>query len=255
MITIKNSDEIEGMRRAGEVSARVLEEVCSKVAAGVTTAELNDYTKEVMDRYGAVSTSYGFRSGRRVFPGYGCFSVNDEIVHGLPSKKKVLRDGDIVSIDLAMSVDGFCGDNTRTVAIGKISSDVENLVSVTQQALFAGIDAARPGNTIGHISSAIQKVAEKHHFGVVRELIGHGIGREMHEDPEVPNYGVAGRGPVLKPGMTLAIEPMFTLGSPRISVDADGWTIRTFDHLMSAHWEHSVLITDNFPEVLTLLKK
>ncbi|MDE6576183.1 MAG: type I methionyl aminopeptidase [Opitutales bacterium] len=255
MIPIKSIEEIQKMRRAGEVSARVLAEVCEKVAPGVSTQDLDDYTKQAMDRYGAISSSYGFRSGKRVFPGYGCFSVNEEIVHGIPSKRKILKEGDIISIDLAMSVDGYCGDNTRTVLVGAVPEEVTRLVSVTQAALFAGIAAALPGNTIGHISSAIQKVADINHLGVVRELVGHGIGRAMHEDPQVPNYGIAGKGPVLKPGMTLAVEPMFTQGSPKIAVDADGWTVRTADHRMAAHWEHTILITENAPEVLTLPQK
>lgn len=255
MITIKSTVEIEKMRQAGRVSALVLEEVCQKVTAGVTTEELNNYTKECMDRHGAISTSYGFKSGNRVFPGYGCFSINDEIVHGLPSKKRILQEGDIVSIDLAMSVEGFCGDNTRTVIVGEVTPEIFRLIEITKEALFKGIEMARPGNTIGHISAAIQQLADKCQYGVVRELVGHGIGKEMHEDPQVPNYGTPGAGPVLKPGMTLAIEPMFTMGSRKISVDRDGWTIRTADHSLSAHWEHTVLITDNDPEVLTLLKK
>jgi methionyl aminopeptidase len=255
MISIKSPKEIQKMRQAGMISAAVLGEVCDHVAAGVSTAELDNFTKEVMDRYGAKSSTFGFRSGKKVFPGYGCFSVNDEIVHGLPSEGKVLREGDIISIDLAMSVDGFVGDNTRTIAIGEVNSEVGRLIEITREALRAGIDAAQAGNTVGHISAAIQHFADENGLGIVRELIGHGIGREMHEDPEVPNYGVAGQGPTLKPGMTLAIEPMFTLGKPKISLDPDGWTIRTADGSWSAHWEHTVLITDNLPEVLTLLKK
>jgi methionyl aminopeptidase len=255
MIPLKNSAEIKKMRHACAISAAVLNEICRHVAVGVTTADLDDLTRSVMERYGAESTTFGFRSGKKIFPGYGCFAVNDEIVHGIPSKKKKLREGDIISIDLAMRVDGFVGDNTRTVAVGEISADVERLVDVTQRALEAGIDAAKPGNTIGHISAAIQNLAEENGLGVVRELVGHGIGREMHEPPEVPNYGVAGVGPTLKPGMTLAIEPMFTLGSPKISVDSDGWTIRTADGKWAAHSEHTVLVTENASEVLTLLKK
>jgi methionyl aminopeptidase len=208
-----------------------------------------------MERYGAKSSTLGFRAGKKVFPAYGCFSINDEIVHGIPSQKRILCDGDIISIDLAMSVDGFVGDNTRTIAVGTVKPEVRHLIDVTKQALQAGIDAARPGHTVGHISAAIQHWADGNKFGIVRELIGHGVGREMHEDPAVPNYGVAGQGPELKPGMTLAIEPMFTLGKAKISEDPDGWTIRSADGSWSAHWEHTILITENAPEILTLLKK
>jgi methionyl aminopeptidase len=255
VISIKSPEEIEKMRHAGSVAAAVLEAVCSHVAAGISTAELDHFAKEVMDRHGAQSTTFGFRSGKRIFPGYGCWSVNDEIVHGLPSEKRILQDGDIISIDLTVRVDGFVGDNTRTVAIGKIKPEVQRLVDVTRKALLAGIDAARAGDTVGHISAAIQRLADENGLGVIHELVGHGIGREMHEDPQVPNYGIAGQGPVLKPGMTLALEPMFTLGSAKISTDPDGWTIRTADGSWAAHWEHTILITDNLPEILTLLKK
>ncbi|MDR2806639.1 MAG: type I methionyl aminopeptidase [Puniceicoccales bacterium] len=255
MIPIKNSVEIEKMRRVGAVAALVLDEVCSQIAVGVSTADLDDLTKEAMKRHGAESTTLGFRSGKKIFPGYGCFSINDEIVHGLPSAKKKLREGDIISVDLAMRVDGFVGDNTRTVAVGAIKPEIQHLIEVTQQALAAGIAAAVAGHRVGHISAAIQRLADENGFGVVRELIGHGIGQAMHEAPEVPNYGIAGEGPELKAGMTLAIEPMFTLGTPKISVDADGWTIRTADGQWASHCEHTVLITDGLPEILTLLKK
>jgi methionyl aminopeptidase len=255
VIPIKTQEEIEKMRHAGAVAAAVLGAVCNHVVAGISTAELDRFAKEVMDYHGAKSTTFGFRSGKRVFPGYGCWSVNDEIVHGLPSEKRILREGDIISIDLTVSVDGFVGDNTRTVAIGEITPEIQHLIDVTQKALQAGINAAREGNTVGHISAAIQRLADENRFGVVRELVGHGIGREMHEDPQVPNYGVAGQGPILKSGMTLAIEPMFTLGKAKISTDPDGWTIRTADGSWAAHWEHTILITDNLPEILTLLKK
>jgi methionyl aminopeptidase len=255
VISIKTSEEIEKMRHAGTIAAAILDTVCDHVAAGISTAELDRFAKEIMDRHGAKSTTFGFRAGKRVFPGYGCWSVNDEIVHGLPSEKRILREGDIISIDLTVSVDGFVGDNTRTIALGEIKPEVRRLIDVTQKALLAGIDAAKAGNTVGHISAAIQRWADENKLGVVRELVGHGIGREMHEDPQVPNYGIAGQGPVLKPGMTLAIEPMFTLGGAKISTDPDGWTIRTVDGSLAAHWEHTILVTDNLPEILTLLKK
>jgi methionyl aminopeptidase len=255
MIPIKNSAEIEKMRQVGAISAKVLDEICRHVTVGISTADLDDLTREAMERHGAVSTTFGFRSGKKVFPGYGCFAINDEIVHGIPSEKKILREGDIISIDLAMRVDGFVGDNTRTVGVGEIPPEIRRLIDLTQCALRAGIDAAIAGNTIGHISAAIQSVADGNGLGVVRELIGHGIGREMHEEPEVPNYGVPGKGPELKPGMTLAVEPMFTMGRPKISVDSDGWTIRTADGKWAAHCEHTILITESLPEILTLLKK
>jgi methionyl aminopeptidase len=255
MIPIKNSAEIGKMRRAGTISAAVLDEICRHVTVGVSTADLDDWTRDAMERHGAESATLGFRAGSRVFPGYGCFSINDEIVHGLPSRERVLADWDIISIDLALRVDGFVGDNTRTLAVGTVRAEILHLIAVTEKALWAGINAAVAGHRVGHISAAIQRLADENNFGIVRELIGHGIGREMHEEPAVPNWGVADQGPLLRPGMTLAIEPMFTLGKPKIVVDPDGWTIRTADRKWSAHWEHTVLITDNLPEVLTLLKK
>ena len=255
MISIKSPGEVECMRHACMISALVLEEVASIVKAGVSTFDLEEATIASMEKHGAISTAFGYRSGNKIFPAHGCFSVNDEIVHGLPSKSKILKDGDIVSIDLAMKVGNFVGDNTRTVMVGTVDQSVASLVSLTEKALLAGIEQARPGNKVGDISAAIQRVATSSNLGIVRELVGHGIGREMHEEPEVPNFGIAHKGPILKTGMTLAIEPMLTLGSPRIRVDKDGWTVRTADGSYAAHSEHTILITDNGPEILTLLKK
>lgn len=255
MIPIKKSHEIAGMRHACEVSAAVLDEVSLHVAEGISTWELNEITRDVMDKYCAESTAFGYKSGTKIFPGYGCFSVNDEIVHGIPSKEKILKNGDIISVDLAMRVDGFVGDNTRTIMIGSISQDAINLIQGTEEALWAGINNAIPGNKVGDISAAIQRVAMEYNLGIVKEFVGHGIGREMHEPPEIPNYGIAHKGQLLKAGMTLAIEPMLTLGSAKIKMDPDGWTVRTADGRLAAHIEHTILITKNGPEVLTLLKK
>lgn len=255
MIPIKKAKEIREMRRACEIAAVVLDEVCLRVEEGMSTYDLNEITRERMEFYCAESTSFGYKSGTKIFPGYGCFSVNDEIVHGTPSKEKILKNGDIISIDLAMRVDDFVGDNTRTMMVGEVSPDVVHLIQGTEEALWAGINNALPGNKVGDISAAIQRVAMEYNLGIVKEFVGHGIGRDMHEPPEIPNYGIAHTGQILKAGMTLAIEPMLTLGSPKIKMDPDGWTVRTADGSLAAHSEHTILITKNGPEVLTLLKK
>jgi methionyl aminopeptidase len=255
MINIKTESDIGKMRKAGQVAAEILNEVISQVKVGVSTAQLNELTIKSMEKHGAVSATYCYKNGNKLFPGHACFSVNDTVVHGIPSTEIVLADGDIISIDIASFYDGFVGDNTRTVLVGEVDEEVKKLIKVTELALQAGIDEAVPGNRIGDISYAIQCSATMHGYGIVKELVGHGVGREMHEEPQVPNYGKPNTGPVLKKGMTIAIEPMLTLGQPHIFVDNDGWTIKTVDGFMAAHCEHTILITNNAPEVLTLLKK
>jgi methionyl aminopeptidase len=243
------------MRKAGQVAAAVLDDVVSQVKIGISTAQLNELTFESMKNHGATSATYNYKSGNKVFPGYACFSINDVVVHGIPSNQILLTDGDIISIDVATFYDGFVGDNTKTVLVGQVDESVKSLVNATELALQAGIDAAVEGNRVGDISYAIQCCAAMHGYGVVKELVGHGVGRNMHEEPQVPNYGRPNTGPLLKKGMTIAIEPMLTLGKSDISVDDDGWTIRTTDGSVAAHCEHTILITNNEPEVLTLLKK
>ncbi len=243
------------MREAGACAAWVLEQVKKAVAPGISTYELDQLAKKAMDSCGATSSAYGYGFEGNRFPAYICISVNEQVVHGIGKKDKILREGDIVSLDVALSYNGFVGDNTYTLGVGKISPAHESLLKVTEQSLYKGIEQACEGNRVGDISWAIQSYAEKNHLGVVRELVGHGVGRDMHEEPQVPNVGMPHKGPLLKAGMIIAIEPMLTLGSPKIETLADGWTIVTRDKQYCAHFEHTVLITKDLPEILTIVKK
>jgi methionyl aminopeptidase len=247
------------MRKAGEVAAKTLQALCRYVQVGVSTFDLNEWTHELMTQVGAVSATYGYKSTKvpkNPYPGYACFSVNDVIVHGIPSKDVVLREGDIISIDLALFYKGFCGDNTVTLRVGQVTPLADRLICTTEEALQSGIQAAISGNYVEDISRAIEAIAYKTGYGIVREFVGHGVGREMHEDPQIPNYVLprfADSGIKLCSGMTLAIEPMFTVGSAAIRQDPDGWTVRTKDGSLAAHVEHTILVTENLPEILTLL--
>ena len=254
-INIKTEEEIEGMREAGRCAAHILNEVKQKVVAGISTWELDQFAKSVMSSLGAVSSAHGYGNGKNTYPAYICISLNDEVVHGIGRQDVVIKEGDIVSLDVAVNYHGFVGDNTVTVGVGALSKQNQLLLNVTEQALYKGVDQAVEGNCVGDISWAIQSHAEKHRLGVVRELVGHGVGRQMHEEPQVPNYGMPHSGPRLKAGMTIAIEPMFTLGLPKLRTLEDGWTIVTQDGRCSAHFEHTILITKDSPEILTTLKK
>ena len=249
----KTEEDRQGMRNAGKVAAKILHAVTQAVQAGISTADLNEQTRELMWQAGATSASYGYGSAKNPYPGYACFSVNDVIVHGIPSKDQILQEGDIISIDLALFYEGFCGDNTVTLCIGEVSSTARHLIETAEEALRAGIRQAVPGQYVRDISAAIAAVAQREGYGIVREFVGHGVGREMHEEPQVPNYVLPWKGERLCPGMALAIEPMFTLGDAAIQWDSDGWTVRTKDHSLAAHVEHSILVTENLPEVLTLV--
>ena len=254
-IHIKTVEEIKKMRAAGEVAAKVLDEMSHFATVGVSTYDLDRFGKDVMSKLGAKSASYHYGFPKNPYPGYSCISINDEVVHGIPSKEVFLNDGDIVSIDVAVFYNGYVGDITRTVRIGKVSDEAERLAKVTEEALLLGIGQAVAGNKIGDISHAIEMHALKHKFGVLKDYVGHGVGKRMHEDPQVPNYGKPGTGSILRPGMTLAIEPMFTYGSEKVYVAENGWTVKTVDGSLAAHCEHTILITDNLPEILTLVKK
>lgn len=255
MIPIKNAHEIVKMREACQVAAEVLDRMVRAAVAGMSTYDLDCLGRDVMMELGAKSTAYRYPGRLCPYPGYACISINDEVVHGVPSKEVFLKDGDIVSIDVAVMYNGFVGDNTRTVRIGKVSEKIERFVEITENALLSGIDQALPGNRIGDISHAIEKCAVKAGFGILRDYVGHGVGRAMHEEPQIPNYGRPHSGPVLKPGMTLAIEPMFTFGKENVFVADDGWTVKTVDGEVAAHCEHTILITESLPEILTLVKK
>jgi len=243
------------MRAAGRVAAELLRAVGEAVRPGVSTADLNERTRELMARAGARSASYRYGSKKNPYPGYACFSLNDIIVHGIPSPEVILREGDILSVDLAVFYQNFCGDNTATFRVGTVPPEADRLIRTAEEALQAGIRQARVGNRVRDIAAAIEAVAQRAHCGIVKEFVGHGTGHQMHESPQVPNYtspATADLDTELREGMALAIEPMFTLGSATIQRDPDGWTVRTQDHALAAHAEHTVLVRENYPEVLTL---
>ncbi len=254
-IPIKTPEEIEKMRIACQVAAEVLDRMVHFARAGISTKELDDFGRDQIKTFGATSSAYGYPGSKCKYPAYSCIAVNDELVHGVPSNKRILKDGDVLSIDLALYFDGFSGDNTRIVRIGTIDPIAEQFSKVAEDVLQIGISKALPGNRIGDISHAIETYVRDNNYGVVKEFVGHGIGRKMHEPPEIPNYGRPHTGPLLKPGMTLAIEPMITLGKPDVYVSSDGWTVKTCDGSLAAHCEHTILITNSSPEILTLVKK
>jgi methionyl aminopeptidase len=246
-IPIKDEKGIQGMRAAGKVSARVLRDVAKMVQPGVTTLEIDQYAKERMDYYGGKSAFYNYHG----FPGQICISVNDVIIHGIGSAFQRLVLGDIVSLDVGVSYEGYIGDNAMTVPVGGCSMDAQELLNVTETALKKGIQQAKKGNRISDISFAVQKWVESHGCSVVKEFVGHGVGKHLHEEPQVPNFVDGSKSPLLVPGMTIAIEPMVNAGDDALKILRDGWTTVTKDGSLSAHFEHTVLITDGEPEILT----
>ena len=255
MVTIKSKSEIEKMREACRIANLAQKEVEKAIKSGISTLELDKIAENTMRKYGAIPAEKGYPSGIKGvmdFPGAVCASINDNIIHGIPSKYGMLLDGDIVSIDLVAYKDGFNGDCARTYAVGSVSDEAKRLIEVTKQAFFEGIKFAKKGNRLGDISHAIGEYVKENGYSVLKEFEGHGIGRDMHEDPGIPNFGKAGRGIRLEPGMTLAIEPMVIAGKPDIYQGDDGWSIWTLDESLSAHYENTILITENEPEILTL---
>lgn len=246
MIYIKTPEEIELVRRASDLTSRTLGAIAAAIRPGVTTQALDTLAREFIHDNGGVPACLGYGG----FPGAICAEVNDIIVHGFPSSYE-LRDGDICGVDLVVELDGFMGDSCYTFAIGDVEEKTMELLRTTRRSLDVGIAACRAGHRIGDIANAIQTYCERRGYSVVREMCGHGIGRDMHEDPEVPNYGRRGIGPVIRNGMCICIEPMINLGSRNIRIDRDGWTCRTKDHKPSAHYEHTVAIVDGETEVLT----
>jgi len=247
MVVTKDGSAIKKMAKAGALLGQIFELLGSHIVPGATTAEIDTWIeRELQDR--------DLRSETKGYMGYvhvSCISVNDAVVHGVPSDCQRLKDGDVVSVDVCASWNGYCADMARTFFVGAVSQDAERFVAVAQQALDAGIKQARPGNRLSDISAAIQRFVEKHGYGVVRDFAGHGIGRDMHEEPEILNYGKPGRGPVLRAGMTLAIEPMITMNGYAVHVTDDGWTVMTDDGGLAAHVEDTVLVAENGPRVLT----
>ncbi|MDD3233717.1 MAG: type I methionyl aminopeptidase [Candidatus Omnitrophica bacterium] len=246
MIPLKSKSDLAMLRESGRILAEVIFELEKSVVPGITTAEIDRVAEELISRRKVVPAFKGYRG----FPAVACVSVNEEIVHGIPGSR-IIKDGDNVSIDLGVNYRGYFSDAAVTVIAGTPLPDMARLVGVTRQALYEGIKAAMVGCRLGDVSHAIQKFVERNGFSVVREFVGHGIGRELHEEPEVPNYGMPGRGPLLKEGMVLAIEPMVNMGTWRSEILDNGWTAVTGDRLPSAHFEHTVAVTDQGPEILT----
>lgn len=252
MIPIKDKVGIGKMREACVIAATVLEHLKHLVKPGVTTQDLEEVGRDLIARLGARSACFGYQNGSRRYPAHTCISVNEEVVHGIPSFRRVLREGDIVSLDIVVWHDGYVGDNAFTVPVGPILPSVDKLLRVSRDALDLGIKQAQVGNRIGDISHAIQAHCESNGFSVVRDMVGHGVGIAMHEPPEIANFGRRGTGEKIKAGMTLAIEPMVNLGGFKTKTLLDGWTHVTVDGLPSAHFEHTVLTTDRGPEILTI---
>jgi methionyl aminopeptidase len=246
MITIKSERDLEGMRRSGRIAAQVRDGVAAAIAPGISTREIETIADGLMREAGAESAFRGYHG----YPGGICLSINDEVVHGIPGPRRI-RPGDVVSVDVGVRFGGFIGDCARTVLVAVTDPEVRRLASAGEAALAAGILAARAGNTVTDISRAVQTTVEAMGFSVVRQFVGHGIGRKMHEEPQVPNFVSPGRRVVLKAGMTLAIEPMVNMGAYEVEVMEDGWTVRTLDRLPSVHFEHTVAIRDGEAEVLT----
>jgi methionyl aminopeptidase len=252
VITRKSRQEIDRMRRAGRLVAEVLALVESELRPGVTTGHLDELAEKHIRAAGATPSFKGYGDRRNPFPGSLCISIDDEVVHGIPGGRAI-RDGQIVSVDAGAIVEGWHGDGARTFLVGSHPPEAEKLVETTQLAMMAGIAAAVPGARIGDISAAIEDAASPGGYGIVRHFVGHGIGTAMHEDPQVPNYRGGPKGALLAPGMCLAIEPMLTLGSYEVAVKPDGWTVVTRDGSLAAHFEHTIAVTDNGPEILTRL--
>lgn len=247
MIIIKSQQEIAKMAMAGRIVAEILEGLKKIVRPGTTTLDLDRYAEDFIARKGARPAFKGYRN----YPSTICASINNQVVHGIPSAAIVLNEGDIISIDIGVEADGFIGDAAVTLPVGSISKDAKRLLKVTEAALYEGINMALPGRRLSDISNAVQRYVEQNGYSVVRDFVGHGIGTSLHEEPQIPNFGRPGEGPRLKPGMTLAIEPMVNMGNWAVEILADNWTAVTKDGSLSAHFEHTVVVTDDKPEILT----
>ena len=247
MIVCRSAAELERMREAGRLVGEVLSELSARVGPGVSTAELDELAEKRIRQAGATPAFKGYHG----YPATICASINDEVIHGIPSGRRVLAEGDIISIDVGASLDGYFGDSALTLPVGQVSEQAATLLRVTEESLYLAIDRARPGGRVSDIGHAVQRHVEAYGLSVVREFVGHGIGQRMHEEPQVPNYGEPGHGPRLAEGMVLAIEPMVNAGKPAVKVLADGWTAVTRDNSLSAHFEHTVAVTAGEPWILT----
>lgn len=251
VVVIHNQKEILGIKKAGQAAGFVREELKNLIRPGISTKEIDEMAGTLIESTGGESAFLGYRG----FPRQICISLNDEVVHGIGRNDVIVKNGDIVSIDVGVFLDGYVGDTAESIIAGEEGEEALFLLKKTREALFAGINAALKGNYVRDISNAVQKIAEANHLGIVREYVGHGCGKKLHEPPEVPNYKTSNRGPKLQNGMVLAIEPMLNLGTHAVKTDNDGWTVRTLDAKLSAHFEHMVLINENKPEILTWAKK
>jgi len=251
MIIIKSDEEIELMRTSGKVTGTILHELKDFIRPGLSTLDIDRFVEKRIRRHGMVPTFLGYNG----FPASACVSINDEVVHGIPEKGRILQEGDIVSVDIGSTYKGYVSDAARTYAVGKISDEARRLIEVTEASFFEGIRYARVGHRLSDISHAVQEVAEAAGFGVIRDYVGHGVGHDMHEDPPIPNYGKAGKGPRLVKGMALAIEPMIVQGSYECEKLLNDWTVVTADGKLAAHYENTVVITDDEPELLTLYRE
>ena len=249
LITLKSPRELECMRKAGRITAAARKLAGELVVPGITTLEIDTAVRKFIESQGGKPSFLGYGG----FSGSACVSVNDVVIHGIPSKKVVLKEGDIVSVDVGAFVDGFHGDCAATFPCGKVSEEAQRLIDVTEQSFWEGIKYARVGHRVSDISHAVQQYVESHGYSVVRDFVGHGVGSKLHEPPEVPNYGAAGHGARLQPGMTIAVEPMVCQGDWHVQVLKDGWTTVTVDGSLAAHYENTILITDGEPEILTVL--
>ena len=248
----KNFKEKERMRQAGRSAAAVLDRLCRYVQPGMSTWEIDEEGGRIMKELGVKSACKGYRSGRRVFPSFTCLSVNEEVVHGIGVEDRILKDGDIISVDVCIREDGFIGDNCRTIPVGEVSSQVIELLRVTEESLYIGLSQALHKRRVGDVSNAVQRHVEAAGFAVITNFVGHGVGRSLHEDPQIPNFGKAGGGPQFRKGMAICIEPMVNMKSAHISMAKDGWTALAVDGLPSAHFEHTLLVDEEVPEILTL---
>lgn len=244
---VKTPEEIESMRQAGKMLAQTLQTVKASAKEGMSTKDLANIARKEVERLGGKPSFLGYHG----FPDVICISVNDEVVHGIPREDHIINEGDIISIDFGVTINDMVTDAAISFILGEGSDEAKKLVETTEQSMLAGINVLKNGIRVGDIGSAVQKVLDAKGYGIVRDLVGHGVGHQLHEDPNIPNYGFAGSGPVLKAGMTIAIEPMATLGTHQVMIDKDNWTIRTRDRSLSAHFEHTILITERGYEILT----
>ena len=247
----KSFKDKEKLRRAGRSAATILDRLCSAIQPGMSTLEIDELGGQLMEEFRVKSACKGYRSGHRIFPSYTCLSVNDEVVHGIGVEDRILKDGDVISVDVCIREDGMIGDNCRTIPVGLVSPEVDKLLRVTEESLYEGIKKAVHKNRVGDVSQAVQQHVEKQGFAVITNFVGHGVGRSLHEDPQIPNFGKAGTGPKFKKGMAICIEPMVNMKSAQIRMASDGWTALAVDGMPSAHFEHTLLVDDGIPEILT----